>query len=184
MDFFKFCLNVILYLGFNCITGSANLPGKHTERWVHMSQNSNFLKNTLDLLESDTEVKSYIYQQLHDFSPFVTPDTLVMVIARDPTASYAVETADPNTDNSDEIVSLTTEEPNLNEAAYKYRIAVILKEGDSAIEAEAFHNDVFEAVRLAKEKLLGRLIEIREEVESPQDRIKAIKEASDNTKIH
>ncbi|MEK6627751.1 MAG: hypothetical protein AABY53_03925 [Bdellovibrionota bacterium] len=149
-----------------------------------MSQNSNFLKNTLDLLESDSEVKSYIYQQLHDFSLFVTPDTLVMVIARDPTASYAAEATEPNAESSDESVSLTTEEPTPAQAAHKYRIAVILKEGDSSIESEAFHDDVFEAIRLAKEKLLERLIEIRDEVESPQDRIKAIKEASDNTQIH
>ena len=147
-----------------------------------MSQNSNFLKNTLDLLESDTEVKSYIYQQLHDFSPFVTPDTLVMVIARDPAATYTTEAT--NTENTDDIISLAAEEPSADETTYKYRIAVILKEGDSAIEAEAFHNDVFEAIRVAKERLLQRLIEIREEVESPSDRIKAIKEASDNTQIH
>lgn len=161
-----------------------------------MSQNSNFLKTTMDLLETDPEIKSYIYQQIHDFSPYITPETLVMVIARNPgdssfLSSHANSDIAPDDVNNlpepeDHLENLAdeTNESSSNANKYKYRIAVILKEADSTIESEAFHDDIFEAIKMAKEKLLAHLIEIRNEVESPQDRIKAIKVASDNTQIH
>ncbi len=142
-----------------------------------MSNDSSFLKTTLDLLESDPEVKSFIYQQIIDFNPFVTPETLVMVIARDPRATY-VEGSDEEDDYFED------EESTADEKQFKYRIAVILKEGENSIEAEAFHDDIFEAIRLAKDHLIDRLLEIQEEVESPQDRINAIKDASENKQIH
>lgn len=142
-----------------------------------MSNDSSFLKTTLDLLETDPEVKSFIYQQIIDFNPFVTPETLVMVIARDPRATYV--------EGTDEEEEYFEDEDSAAEAKeYKYRIAVILKEGENSIEAEAFHDDIFEAIRLAKDRLIDRLLEIQEEVESPQDRINAIKDASENKQIH
>lgn len=147
-----------------------------------MSKNSNFLKTTLDLLESDPEVKSYIYQQILDFNPFVTPETMVMVIARDPKATYAAER--PEGESEEETSAYEQEELEMVEQNFKYRIAVILKDGDTSIEAESFHNDILEAIRTAKEKLVGRLIEIQEEIESPQDRLNAIKDASENKQIH
>lgn len=147
-----------------------------------MSQNSSFLKTTLDLLESDPEVKSYIYQQVLDFNPFVTPETLIMVIARDPKAAYAVER--PEDGSEEETTAHEQQEIELVEQNFKYRIAVVLKDGGTAIEAESFHNDIFEAIRTAKEKLVAQLIEIQEEIESPQDRMNAIKDASDNKQVH
>lgn len=146
-----------------------------------MSQDSNFLKNTLDLLETDPEVKSYIYQQIVDFNPFVTPETLVMVIARNPQISYG---QDVEIEDEEEFSDYEAEEQEAIKESYKYRIAIVLKDGDASIEAEAFNDDVFEAIRLAKEKLVARLIEIQEEMENPKDRMKAIKEASDNTQVH
>ena len=143
-----------------------------------MSNDSSFLKTTLDLLETDPEVKSFIYQQIVDFNPYVTPETLVMVVARDPEA--------PLTQISDEDDETYVEEfaSEDEDKIYKYRIAVILKEGENSIEAEAFHDDIFEAIRLAKDRLIERLLEIQEEIESPQDRINKIKEASENKQIH
>ena len=139
-----------------------------------MSQNSNFLKNTLDLLETDPEVKSFIYQQILDFNPFVTPETLVMVIARDPKGAYE---SDQDSHDFSEDVSPT-------DPLCKYRIAVILKDGDTSIECEAFDNDIFAAIRLAKDRLVARLIQIKDEMESPQDRMNAIKEANDTKLVH
>lgn len=146
-----------------------------------MSQDSSFLKNTLDLLETDPEVKSYIYQQIVDFNPFVTPETLVMVIARDPQISYSEEVG---IEDEEEFSDYESEEQEAMSENYKFRIAIVLKDGEASIEAESFNNDVFEAIRLAKEKLVARLIEIQEEMENPKDRMKAIKEASDNTQVH
>lgn len=144
-------------------------------------QNSSFLKNTLDLLEADPEVKSYIYQQILDFNPFVTPETLVMVLARDPSSSYSSQLEGEEREEMEEYIH--HEEESIA-AGFKYRLAIILKDGDSSIEAEAFDNDIFEAIRLAKENLIAKLIEIQEEIENPVDRMNAIKEASDNTQIH
>lgn len=149
-----------------------------------MSQDSSFLKNTVDLLESDPEIKSYIYQQILDFNPFVTPETLVMVVARDPSTLYANEARPDSDEDVFEIESQLSNEEEAIAGKFKYRIAIILKDGESAIEAEAFNNDIFEAIRLAKENLVARLIEIQEEMEKPADRIKAILEATDNTQIH
>lgn len=130
---------------------------------------SNFLNTTLEILETDPEVKSFIYQQILDFNQFVTPETLVMVLARDPSLTYLDE---------------EDEEESAIEEKYNYRIAIVLKDGESSIESEAYHDDIFEAIRLAKDMLVGRLVEIQAELESPQDRLTAIKDASENKQIH
>ena len=140
-----------------------------------MAHDSSFLKTTPELLEHDPEVKSYIYQQIVDFNPFVTPETLVMVIAKDPHG----EDSDDDGDSDEYYFN-----DEVDDHEYKFRIAVVLKDGDSSIEAEARHDDIFEAIRLAKEKLIARLLEIQEEVESPQERMNAIKDASENKQIH
>lgn len=164
-----------------------------------MSNDSSFLKNTLDLIENDPEIKSYIYQQIQEFNTFVTPETLVMVIARDPLGQYdrsPVEVVasdmdgDPHyeaslDDDEDDDESLLDEEDITDEMRNsRYRIAVVLKDGDHSIEAESFSNDIFEAIRLSKEVLIQKLLEIQEEIESPQERMKAIQQASENKPIH
>jgi hypothetical protein len=161
-----------------------------------MSNDSSFLKNTLDLIENDPEIKSYIYQQIQDFNAFVTPETLVMVIARDPLGRYdQPETevvssdmeASPSqiADFDDEGGDFIDEDDITDEMRKsRYRIAVVLKDGDHAIEAESFNDDIFEAIRLSKEALIEKLLEIQEEVESPKDRMIAIQQASENKPIH
>lgn len=119
---------------------------------------------------SNNEIQSYIYQQIAEFEPFITPETLVMVIARDPNQSEDGHLApEPYT---------TTNEDSV------HRIAIILKEDDATIEAEARHSDIFEAIKYAKESLLQKLLEIKEEVENPQERLQAIQQASSNEQIH
>lgn len=103
----------------------------------------------VDLIETSPEVKSYIYQQLVDFQPYVTSETLVYVIARNPT----------------EVPEDSGEDFDLPEESYKHRIAIILQEGETTIEAEAYHDDIFNAIRLAKDSLLERLTEIEDQVE-------------------
>ena len=138
-----------------------------------MAQNEN--KNSiLDInletkSETNPEVQSYIYQQIAEFEPFITPETLVMVVTRDP--HYVVD------ENSEEIIEVTEK--------YNHRIAIILKEDEASIEAEAFHDDIYEAIKNAKEALLQRLIEIQEEIQGPKERMKAIENAkSSNEQIH
>lgn len=163
-----------------------------------MSNDSSFLKNTLDLIENDPEIKSYIYQQIQEFNTFVTPETLVMVIARDPLGRYEgvsepeMISSDMEKDHqsiasfedTDEDDYIDDEEITDEMRKSRYRIAVVLKDGEHAIEAETFHNDIFEAIRLSKEALIQKLIEIQEEIESPKERMIAIQMASENKPIH
>lgn len=130
-----------------------------------MSTASNFLKNSTDLIETSLEIKSFIHQQIIDFSPFITPETLIVVIARDPQG--------PETDESQPVAHL-----------FKHRIAIVLKENESSLEAEAVHDDIFEAIKIAKEILVMQLLEIQHEMESSQDRLVAIQNAKENGQIH
>ena len=135
-----------------------------------MSLNSNFLKTTSELIETSLEVKSFIHQQILDFSPFITPETLVVVIARDP------KYLDAEDDND-----LTDKSKS---KLFNYRIAIVLKEDDSSIEAEASHDDIFEAIKLAKELLILQLIEIQSEMETSQERLVAILQAANTNQVH
>ena len=154
-----------------------------------MSHDSSFLKNTLDLIENDPEIKSYIYQQILDFNTFVTPETLVMVIARDPLGHYEKNDSsdvdgDEDYDGEFETTSVLDEDITDDMRKRKFRLAIVLKDGDHSIESETFHDDIFEAIRLSKESLILKLIEIQDEIESPQDRLNAIQQASENKSIH
>lgn len=135
-----------------------------------MSANSNFLKTTPELIETSLEVKSFIHQQILDFSPFITPETLVVVIARDPKYLDPEDDQEPSERNSFVISN--------------YRIAIVLKEDESSIEAEASHDDIFEAIKSAKELLILKLLEIQSEMETSQERLVAIQQAANSDQIH
>lgn len=137
----------------------------------HLQSNTS-LTDTLHLIETDPEVKSFIYQQINEFTPYVTPETTVVVLARNPEDAYA--------DDSHAI----NEDSESAEDHYPFRIAIVLKEEDATLEAEGFGRDVYDAITAAKEAMLMRLSEIQEEIESPQDRLNAIQQASDNSQVH
>jgi len=124
------------------------------------------IQNTSQLIENDKDVQSYIYQQISEFENYVTPETLILVMARDP---YE------NTEEDSEVI---TERSGL------HRIAIVLKENEASIESESISTDVYAAIKQAKEQLINRLIEIQDEVESPQERLQAIQQASSNGQIH
>ena len=133
-----------------------------------MSSQSKFLQQTTGLIESNNEIKSFIHQQIHDFEPFITPETTILVIARDPLLKE----------------SETEEDTVTNHPIAAHRIVIILKEDDSSIEAEAFHDDIFEAIKQAKENLVVQLLAIQNEVENSQERLEAIQMASGSNQIH
>ncbi len=133
-----------------------------------MSSQSKFLQQTTGLIESNNEIKSFIHQQIHDFEPFITPETTILVIARDPLLKE----------------SETEEDTVTNLPIAAHRIVIILKEDDSSIEAEAFHDDIFEAIKQAKENLVVQLLAIQNEVENSQERLEAIQMASGSNQIH
>lgn len=105
-------------------------------------------------MEHDSEVKSYIYQQLSEFTPYVTPQTVVLVVSRNP------KEENPNLDDDDF--------EKLQERTH--RIAIILEEEGAQIEAEAYHDDIFEAIKLAKVNLLSKLSEIQDELEADESK--------------
>lgn len=132
---------------------------------------ANLPNPTIDLLETDPEVKSFIYQQICEFEPYVTPDTVVAVLARDP-KKLAIQ--------------LETEGRYIEPSALKkmFRIAIVLKEGDAKIQEEGLHEDVFEAIRQAKDRLLAKLSAIQDQVVSNQERIEQINTALQNNQLH
>ena len=135
-------------------------------------QETTSLQDTLHLIETDPEVKSFVYQQINEFSPYVTPETNVIVLARDPEDAYADE---------DHVISSDLDSADDH---YEFRIAIVLKEAEATLEAEGFGHDIFDAITAAKEAMLQRLSEIQEEVESPQDRLNAIQQATENPQVH
>ena len=119
---------------------------------------STLLNPTIEDIEQNPEVKSFIYQQIAEFEAFVTPQTVVAVVARDPkklAIQYEAEGRDFD----------------LKELRKLYRIGIVLTEAGAKIEAEGVHEDIFEAIKLAKDNLLRELITIQDSVVSNQDRL-------------
>ncbi len=116
----------------------------------------------------DPEISAYIYQLSAEFQAFSTPDTKIEVVAKDPLELQNAE-------------ALSEELPPKDVLKDMYRIGILLSDNGTNIEAEALHQNIFEAIRLAKEKLLITLNEISDELISKNDRHKEIKEALDGS---
>ena len=116
------------------------------------------LNPTIELIEQNPEVKSFIYQQIVEFEPFVTPQTVVAVVARDPRKLALQYEAEGKEFSKSDLKKL-------------FRIAIVLKEGETTIEAEGVHEDIFQAIKLAKDNLLKELVVIQDSVVSQQDRL-------------
>ena len=126
---------------------------------------------TEKLIQDDPDLKSFVYQQIAEFQPYVTPTTIAAVIAKDP-QKLAME------------LELKGQGRSTNQLALLHRVAIRLKDGDSSIQQEAHHENIYEAIRMAKEKLLIRLDEIQDEVISKKDRIDEINQALQNQFKH
>jgi hypothetical protein len=133
---------------------------------------SNLANPTLTaVLDENPEIRSFIYQQIVDFEPFVTPQTLVAVMAKDPLKLAA---------------SLESEgqEVNRRKLSKMYRIQIVLKEDETKIQEEGLHEDIFEAIKLAKNKLIKRLEAIQDQIVSQSERLEQINQALTNPNIH
>lgn len=122
-------------------------------------------------IEDSPEVKSYIYQQIAEFAPYVTPQTVIAVISKDPmklALQYEAE------GRESEIEGLKSQ----------YRISISLKEGDAKIAAEGVDKDIFTAIRIARDILLKKLIAIQDSVVTQQERNMEIHHALQNTLLH
>lgn len=122
-------------------------------------------------IDENPEIRAFVYQQIAEFEPFVTPHTVVAVLARDPLKlAKKMEAAG--------------EEVDREELAKMYRIVIILKEDGTKIQEEALHADIFVAIRLAKEKLIKKLEAIQDHIVSQSDRVQQINSALGNGKVH
>ncbi|QDK39192.1 hypothetical protein [Bdellovibrio sp. NC01] len=132
---------------------------------------TNLPNPTIELIEQNPDVKSFIYQQIAEFDGFVTPETVVAVVARDP-RKLALQ--------------YETEGRDFNKADLKklYRIAIVLTEADAKVEAEGVSEDIYDAIRMAKDNLLKKLVEIQDSVISQQDRIIEINHVMQNSTLH
>lgn len=120
----------------------------------------------LNLVEAD--VKSYIYQCLLEFEPYSTPDTHIHVIAKDPL----------------QLIDNTVDGRGEAQLKKMFRIAIVMSEDGTKIEAEAVHENIFEAIKEAKDKLLLQLVEIHDSVVTAQDRHMEILNALTSGQVH
>ena len=122
-------------------------------------------------IEDSPEVKSYIYQMITEFEPYVTPQTVVAVVAKDPkklALQYEAE----------------GKEVDMEDLKSHYRISITLKEGEAKISAEGVDKDIYTAIRNAKDALLAQLIAIQDRIVTQQERNMEIHHALQNTMIH
>jgi len=124
-------------------------------------------QTTKELLETHPDVKAFIYQQMVEFDPFVSPNTKVTVIAKNPKKKHS------DFKGEDETPSVEL-----------HRIAVVLSEDGASIKAEGSHQNIFTAIQIAKENLIQKLIAIQDSVISPQERQMAINQALQNNSLH
>ncbi len=122
-------------------------------------------------LERDPEVKSFIYQMINEFSGYVTPTTIAAVVSKDPKKSTSALLSEHK-------------EVNKNNLENMLRIAVTLSDQGSHITEEALAENVFDALRIAKEKMVKRLDLLHNEITSKQERFVQLEAAKKSTLIH
>lgn len=129
------------------------------------------LNSQLDIQNIDPEVKSFIYQVISEFEPYCTPTTQVAVVSKDPLKLISHFEA-------------TGDEYDRTDLRKMYRISITLSEEGTKLEEEGLDENIFEAIRIAKDKLLKVLMEIQDHVISNQDRAMQINTARENGSVH
>lgn len=133
---------------------------------------SNVINPTLAaVLEENPEIRSFVYQQILDFEHYVTPQTMVAVMAKDPLKLKDRLEADGHSVSKKKLAKM-------------YRISIALNEDGTKIQEEGLHEDVFEAIKIAKSKLIKKLEAIQDQVISQQERIEQINQALTNPNVH
>ncbi|MEY4615745.1 MAG: hypothetical protein RJB66_705 [Pseudomonadota bacterium] len=111
-------------------------------------------------IEESPEVKSFIYQQIADFEPFLTESSLISVISK----------------NQDDFGYVN--DPS------KHTISISIKENGVSLEEEGTSENIYEAILEAKNKLFKKLVSIQDSVISQKDRLAQILSAKSNVYIH
>ncbi len=124
-----------------------------------------------EALDENPEIRSFIYQQIVDFENFVTPQTVVAVMAKDPLKLIAKLEADGETVNRRKLSKM-------------HRIAIVLKEDDTKLQEEGLHENIFEAIKIAKAKMIKKLEAIQDQIITYQERVEQINQALTNPNVH
>lgn len=132
---------------------------------------STLLNPTIELIEQNPDVKSFIYQQIAEFDGFVTPQTVVTVVARDPRKLALQYETEGKEFSRDDLKKL-------------YRIAIVLNESGTKVDAEGVSEDIYAAIRMAKDNLMKKLVEIQDSVISHQDRLVEINHYLQHPTLH
>lgn len=122
-------------------------------------------------IEASPEIKSYIYQQLVEFEPFITENTKVAVLAKNPLSLALQLETDGNPIPKNKLKEM-------------HRISISLIDGEARIEAEGLHENIYEAIRIAKGILYEHLSEIQDNVLTKQERMTQIQNARIGSTIH
>ena len=123
-----------------------------------------------ELDELGPEVKSFICQTLMAFEPFTTPETTVTVTAKNPLELLS-------TTEEEEVDIILEDLPSKRKLRKMYRIEIALTEGGTTLKAEGLASDIYEAITMARDKLLKILVDIQNDVVSAQDRHMQIQHA-------
>ncbi len=111
----------------------------------------------------ESELRAYIYQQLAEFQPYVTAETVIEVIADD-----SAEWLERQLQNGEAV--------DRDGIKGKFLIRIVLIDGGSKLQGTGVATDVYSAIRVSKENLLKLLIDIQEKVISTKDRLMEIHE--------
>lgn len=111
-------------------------------------------------IEESPEVKSFIYQQIVDFEPFLTPTSLVSVVSKNP------------------------HEKAGKKKQLRHQIQISIKENGVSLMEVGSSENIYEAILDAKNKLYQKLVLIQDSVISEQDRVAQIKSIQSGGVIH
>ncbi len=113
-------------------------------------------------IEETPEVKSFIYQQIVDFEPFLTAKSLISVISKKP----------------EEV------DRGKRKNQHHHQIQITIKEDGISLMEEGTSENIYEAILEAKNKLYQKLVTIQDSVVSERDRMAQIKFAQSGIMIH
>mgnify|MGYP001263539321 CR=1 FL=1 len=110
------------------------------------------------------EISSYVFQSLQELEPYTTHNTQVAVIAKDPAKLASRYRAEGIEFDSNKLKKM-------------HRISITLSEDGAKLEQEAVHENLIDAIRMAKEQMIKVLQGIQDQVITSQDRAMQINAA-------
>lgn len=118
-------------------------------------------KQNLSLpIEESPEVKSFIYQQIVDFEPFLTESTMVSVVSK------------------------FDENEKRRSGPLRHNIQFSINENGVTLAEEGSSENIFEAILEAKNKLYRKLILLQESAISQKERLAHIQSIKTGGNIH